>query len=204
MGGYGSGRRWSTARTTDEFFRIDVRWLEREGYLSEGHSGWLTWSRHGEKIGSIQFRAESDRLVLSYRSRQHGEENWESLEYPVFLERTSCHYGGSRSWLLCPAKGCGRRVAILYGGRIYACRRCYRLAYPSQRENPSDRASERAWGILSRLRCDKIMDISEGEPLRPRGMHKRTYLRLCAQYERDRSLAFCGMAARLGLTDFFK
>ena len=39
---------------------------------------------------------------------------WE--RYPVFLDTTLCHIGGERHWFLCPARGCGRRVAILYGG----------------------------------------------------------------------------------------
>ena len=49
------------------------------------------------------------------------------------LSRSSCHYGGERPWFLCPH--CGRRVAILYGGAVFACRTCYGLAYEVQRED---------------------------------------------------------------------
>jgi hypothetical protein len=52
----------------------------------------------------------------------------------VGIERTPCHVGGSRPWFICPALGCGRRVAILYGGGIFACRLCFQLAYASARE----------------------------------------------------------------------
>jgi hypothetical protein len=41
-------------------------------------------------------------------------------EYAVLLEWTRCHYGGERAWFRCPVIGCGRRVAILYGGAIFA------------------------------------------------------------------------------------
>ena len=44
--------------------------------------------------------------------------------YAVRIVRTVCNLGGSRAWFICPAVGCGRRVAILYGGGIFACRHC--------------------------------------------------------------------------------
>ena len=63
-------------------------------------------------------------MTLIYRSRS-GNEDWEDQNYPVWLDWTPCHFGGERPWFRCPAMGCGRRVAILYGGRIFACRHCY-------------------------------------------------------------------------------
>ena len=42
------------------------------------------------------------------------------------------------------ARGCGPRVAILYGGGIVACRHCYQLAYPRQRVTGYDRMARRA------------------------------------------------------------
>ncbi len=60
------------------------------------------------------------------------------------IVRTPCNIGGWRPWFICPAVGCGRRVAILYGGRIFAWRRCYQLAYASSHEDAGDRATRRA------------------------------------------------------------
>jgi hypothetical protein len=200
MGGWGSGRRWGGRDTTDDYRQLDVRWIERNGYLKNGHSGSLHWTRRGETIATIDFRVRPDSVLLSYRQRNRGESDWESLEYPVRLERTPCHYGGTRSWFLCPAKGCGKRVAILYGGRIFACRRCYGLAYSSQRESRSDRATDRAWGILKRLGCDKFMSVLDSDPPRPKGMHMRTYLRLHKRYEYERGESFYDMAVRFGIT----
>jgi Transposase DDE domain len=71
--------------------------------------------------------------------------------YPVRVVRSPCNLGGSRAWFICPAVGCGRRVAILYGGGIFACRRCYRLAYASAREDVCDRAARRADRLRARL-----------------------------------------------------
>ena len=188
MGGYGCGRR-SSRDTTEDYRRIDVRFMERNGYLRMGAAGSLEWSRRGERIAHIDYRSEPGQVVLSYSARERGGE-WEKLTYPVRLDRTPCNYGGSRAWFVCPARGCGKRVATLFGGRIFACRQCYGLAYASQRESRSDRASERAMAILKRLRCDNFYTIFDSDPPRPKGMHYRTYLRLATRYERARYESF--------------
>jgi hypothetical protein len=43
-------------------------------------------------------------------------------------------FGFIDPYLVARRAGCGQRVAILYGGDIFACRHCYQLAYPSARE----------------------------------------------------------------------
>ena len=56
------------------------------------------------------------------------------------LDRTRPRYGGVRWWFRCPS--CARRCAKLYlppGAECFACRRCHRLAYQSQREGPAER-----------------------------------------------------------------
>ena len=83
-GGYGSGRRWSSHDTTDDYRRLDVRYMQRQGLLQGRSTGSLQWSSRGETTGNIDFRAEADRVVLSYRSRERGKD-WESLEYAVSL-----------------------------------------------------------------------------------------------------------------------
>ena len=112
--------------------------------------GW-NWLYDNETVATIQVKTESDRIILSYRHRNSGGD-WKNEEYPVQLEWTPCTlYGGRRAWFICPARGCGKRVAILYGGGIFACRHCYRLAYPSQREGTHDRAMRQADKIRARL-----------------------------------------------------
>ena len=91
-------------------------------------------------------------------------------------------YGGERPWFLCPARGCGRRVAILYGGRIFACRHCYRLVYECQREAPHYQALRRGQKLHEKL--NGFGGVLEGLPPRPRGMHRRTYLRLAKRWLR--------------------
>lgn len=114
MGGLSSGRGQSGKDTTSDYPALDMRRLQRDGLLTRGAFGW-TWSRNGEEVASIQMRTEVDRVILIYRSRSNGGE-LAPMEYSVYLEWTDCNFGGRRAWFLCPAKGCRRRVAILFGG----------------------------------------------------------------------------------------
>ena len=172
--------RYSSKNTTSSYRRLDIRELQRKGFLRPG--GWtsLRWSRNGEAVGSVGVRAEFDRVVLRYRHQRYGED-WKDEEYPIFLDRTPCNYGGERVWFLCPARGCSRRVAVVYGGSIFACRHCYQLAYDSQREAAYSRALSRAQAI--RMKLGGSPNMAEDFPDKPKGMHWRTYDRLCRKAE---------------------
>jgi len=195
MGGFGSGRRGGGKVTTDCRY-LDVRLLQRDGLLTQGRAFGWHWTRNGEDVASIQIRTEADRVILDYRSRSNGGE-WQPLEYPVYLDWTLCTYGGRRAWFRCPGQGCGRRVAILYGGSIFACRHCHRLAYACQREKDDDRAMRRADTIRQRLGWGAGIANPPGE--KPKGMHWRTYIRLLRQYHAFASASWEGVAKRLGL-----
>jgi len=177
--------RYSSKNTTSYYRQLDIRYLRREGMLRPG--GWanLTWSRADEVTGSIGIRAEFDRIVLRYRHRGYDEDRKDE-EYPVFLDHTHCNYGGERTWFLCPARGCSRRVAVLYGGSIFACRHCYDLAYDSQREQPYSRALGRAQAIKVKLGGHPAGDF----PDKPKGMHWRTYDRLCRKFQEAESCSW--------------
>lgn len=172
--------RWTSRGTTDDYHRLDIRDLRRYGYLRPGSFFSLRWTRSGEETGSIQGHSTHDSVVLSYRTRSHGSDEWKSLEYPVQLDRTPCNYSGERVWFQCPAWGCGRRVAVLYGGGIFACRHCRNLNYESQHEQPYQRALTRYQNI--RVRLGGHPGIGEF-PDKPKGMHWRTYNRLCCKAE---------------------
>ena len=151
MGGYGSGRQGGK-KTTSDCRRLDVRQFQRAGLLTPGHSFGWQWKRNGNEVASIQVRTEAGQVILDY-SHKAGGGDWQAMEYPVRLEWTACTLGGRRAWFLCPANGCGRRVAMLYlgGAGMLACRHCYRLAYACQRESPDNRAMRRAGDIRAGL-----------------------------------------------------
>lgn len=198
MGGIVSGRRWhySANDTTNDYRALDVRRWLRDGLLTPGRAFGWQWSRDGEEVACIQVRVETGRVLLIYRHRSGGGE-WKDENYPVWLDWTPCNLGGQRPWFRCPARGCGRRVAILYGGGIFACRLCYRLAYPSQRETWDDRAARRADRIRAQLGWEP--GILNGEGLKPKGMHWRTYERLRAEHDAHVHASMIGVARRLKL-----
>lgn len=196
MGGFGSGRGQRGKDTTSDMQALDIRKLQRDGLLTTGRAWTSTWTRNGKEVASIQMRTEVERLILSYRSRSNGGE-WNAMEYPVRLEWTGCNLGGRRAWFRCPAQGCGRRVAKLFGGSIFACRHCHKLNYQCQRETDDDRAARRADKIRERLKWDA--GILNGPGWKPKGMHWRTFKRLTAEHDAFVSVSLAGIAQRLGL-----
>jgi len=105
--------------------------------------------------------------------------------------------GGTRPWFLCPASGCERRVAILYGGTVFACRHCHQLTYPSQRESKVDRATRRAEKIREKLEWKPGIVNSEGR--KPIGMHWRTFDKLTAKHDAYMAISLTGIADRFEL-----
>jgi hypothetical protein len=172
---------------------IDVRRWGRDGLLEAWQSFGWHWTQNGERVGDIRVHVMREEVRLDYRTRDHGGE-WEPMNYHVQLLRTPCHLGGERVWFRCPAQGCVRRVALLYGGKVFACRHCHQLSYPSQRERPFERYQRRAEKITARL------GWSSGEDRyllgKPKGMHWRTYRRLTADLDALED------ASEVGLLDY--
>jgi hypothetical protein len=173
---YGSGR-----ATCESCISIDVRRWHREGRLRPGQYFSWSWTRGGEPSGNISVRTEQDAVVLLFRSRSYGDADWKSVEQRVPIIWTSCHFGGHRAWFVCSVysggRYCGRRVAVLYGaGELFACRRCYGLAYASQHEALHHRGLGKAQKI--RMGLGGSPSMLEGFPDKPKGMHWETYDRL--------------------------
>lgn len=198
MGGMGSGRGQGGKSTTSDMHPLDIRRLHRAGLLTLGRAFGWQWTICGREVFSIQARSEAGRLILNYRTRSRAGE-WRPMEYPVYLEWTNCTLGGRRPWFLCPARGCGRRVAILFGDSIFACRRCHKLAYECQREPDDYRALRRADTIRGRLGWGAGIANPEGS--KPKGMHWRTFGRLIAEYRAFANASWAGTAERLGLVN---
>lgn len=184
-----------TKSCTEDYRALDVRSIKRAGRLTPGQSFSWIWSRNGNTIATINMQTDTDSVRLNYQQRAHGGE-WQDMDYWVRLAYTPCNLGGDRVWWLCPAAGCGRRVAVLYGGSgIFACRHCYRLAYRSQRETdnyyrPADKL---------RARLGWVPGIAHPPGGKPKGMHWKTYLRLTNDYHHHVGRALAGVSEKLGL-----
>jgi hypothetical protein len=164
MGGFGSGRKFG-ANVTEDYRCIDIRRWLRSNSLRPGCSFDWVWKRNGEKVAAISVKVEVGQIRLIYSYQRNGGAR-ENLDYPVMLQATPCNYGGERYWFTCPAVGCGRQVAVLYlGGKYFACRHCYQLAYQSQREDKGDRGHRGAKKIREKLGWQPgIANPPEGKP----------------------------------------
>lgn len=181
MGGYGSGRRLycGAKPSTDDGYRLDVRWLARHGYLAPAdqvRTSVVAWHVRGRTVADVitQHDGDADTLAIV-----HGAD----LRRQVFrIERTPCTYGGDRPWLVC--HGCGHRRAVLYlyAGWI-ACRRCQRMNYATTRMSVVDRLGHRADRLRRRL-DPNAERAGWPVPDRPRGMHWTTYLRIALELDR--------------------
>lgn len=182
MGNFSSGRSTSR-RTTNDMHRLDVRKLQREGHLEAGNSLQWQWSYGGgEVIHRAQIQAFRHHITISHAGKRVQGELAQD-RYDIAMERTPCNLGGHRLWWCCPAIGCNRRVAILYGGNgaIFACRHCYNLNYRSQRESLADRSISRLNKLRQRLGwLPGGLNAKGGKPTR---MRWQTYWRLERQHD---------------------
>jgi len=196
MGGTGSGTwfRWDAKQTTESQHRVDIRYMRQNGLLRPGRLGSLSWSRGGEKTGSIHYRVIEGYLLLRYRMRMYGGD-WEDIEQSIMIDWTACNYGGKRPWFICPIRGCRRRVAVLYcAGKYFGCRHCYDLVYSSQREERHQWAERKCNAIIRRLGGDPH---DEYWPEKPKYMHWKSYNRLLDKAKYYHRVSEEGMARLL-------
>jgi hypothetical protein len=174
-------RPWGGGRPTpSSYLTIDIRWLKRRRLLEPGAVATLELSIMGRPRGKILLAAHATDVELTVGQRR---------QY-VPIVTTKQPLGSERQWFECD---CGERAAILYGPR-FACRRCRRIAYPSQRESPRFRALRRAQKIRAKL--GGSMSMIEPFPERPKGMHWRTYHRVWARCFNFEQANLAGLAAR--------
>ena len=179
MGGVGSGSwyRWDKKLTLNETNRIDIRFMRKKGMLETGASGTLSWKRRNEPSGNINFTCFKDFLILSFQRRRN-EGKWELVKQQIYFDTTSCHYGGTRKWFLCPS--CNSRVGILSGkGKLFLCRHCCGLAYSSQNEGQLDRLINKKHKLGEQI----YEDYKNGDGLiKKKWMHQKKFERLENRY----------------------
>lgn len=183
MGGMGSGLTAGAGLWRDkchEFHSIDLSWLKKNGYLTFGSSGSLTWSRAGQPTGNIRFQVEPLGFRVIYRTRPRGCETWTDVNELIPFVHTATNFSGRRTWFQCPS--CHRRCRIIYGGSRFRCRRCHNLVYESQYEPAFARSASMALKIREKL--GDRGGVADPFPEKPKGMHWKTYQRLERKYYR--------------------
>jgi hypothetical protein len=83
-------------------------------------------------------------------------------------------------------------VTKLYaGGRLFACRHCYDLAYASQQESLRERGLFKSQKI--RMDLGGSPNMLEEFPDKPKGMQWRTYDRIRTTHDRARKKSMTGL-----------
>lgn len=187
--------RYKEKSAVEDYLAFDVRALHRAGVFMTGWSGNWQWLRNGEKVAAIGVRVESlAGLRLNYEVTSEGRT--EAKDYVVPVTWTACHLGGKRPWFGCPK--CGRRVALLFGAAVFACRHCWHLNYASQQSSKRDRAFEHSWKLRHSLGMVVGMYDCPAEDLpRPKGMHRRTFNRKISQLQQVEARALADSDAVL-------
>lgn len=184
---YGSGYWRAKHPTTSGFPCLDIRLLQRAGYLIPGHSHTMQ-SIYETPIESVTTKAESDNtLMITYR---RGNNKANSVTYKFRFEWMSCHLGGKRAFFLCPH--CEKRVCLLYCIEQWSCRHCHGLTYACQGENAEDRHARQADKVRTKLGWKQGILNPIGD--KPKGMQEETYYRLALKYERYASKVFDSMS----------
>jgi hypothetical protein len=161
----------------DQYLSLDVRRWQRLGLLTPVRGRPVAW-RNPAGVVVLTLMMDVSREAVTLRSSDGaGGPTWRWYEDVIPIERRYFgHQGHKRPWWRCPFYD--RLVALLYGAMLgFRCRRCYRLAYPSQYQPWAVRALARAQRLRRRL---SPLPGAPGAPLpgRPRGMHTLTYYRL--------------------------
>jgi hypothetical protein len=192
MGGLGSGRIGEKTLTSN-MVELDVRELYRHGYVKKTALTPVNLQHSGiNDYDNIRIHINTQQLSINYLYREYlGEDR--RVNTIIKFDWTECYYGGHRPWFLCPK--CGRRVAILYGGKYFHCRICLNLAYPSENESKTSRLLRKANKIKRRL---------NGEPgiqniimFKPKGMHQKTFDRLVREAYRLENMAVQRLSQKL-------
>jgi hypothetical protein len=174
MGGPGSGRyNGAKKRRVESCLALDVNELRREGALTPGASGTLSWERD-DGAPSLAFRAEVDALVVAYLAEHVAAS--EVAEQRIALTYGPATFGGTRVYFVCPGSECGRRVSKLYLARgAVRCRDCHGLAYECQAEDRQRRAGRRADKRRVRLGSQRWSAGALPVLARPKGMWRSTF-----------------------------
>ncbi|MGO9151116.1 MAG: hypothetical protein ACLP1E_15215 [Acidimicrobiales bacterium] len=158
--------------STYEALDLDIRALARAKNLREGTVMFATTWTHGLSESGVGITVVGGEYALvSYSERG------EAITEHIGIEWTSCNYGGVRPWWSCPQ--CERRCAIVYavGVRPFACRLCANVTYETAQAD----AFTRAICKTNKRRARLGWEWGKPFPPKPKGMHRRTWMRLVAE-----------------------
>jgi hypothetical protein len=123
--------------------KIEIWWLLRDVKEGGYKNTTISWGTNGDRgsVGcEVNLWSEEPYARFHYTQTDNYSQEKKDFDYKVPLEKTPCHFGGSRYWFKCSlyksGVHCGRRVGVLYkDGDWFGCRNCYELTYSSRNAN---------------------------------------------------------------------
>lgn len=181
--------RWDKRATTNDYIQLDIAKFTRSVDLTQRCFGSWRWTWTSGRRESVTYRVEPGagvRLMYTVGKQQ-------DYDYLIRTATTAQPFGGVRSWWLCPK--CGRRVRILYGGgALFVCRLCSGAYYETQQSKSwTVQVDNKIDWIRRKLKAKGGSVADSMPPLKPKGMHWKTYSRLALRYvelQRERNDAF--------------
>lgn len=159
----------------EQFLRLDIRALTRQGLLQSGKDADLEMVSHDANHAAVVHLLTKDEGIELFYDLGDGSNKPPRITCFVRVERTSCRYGGSRPWFRCPR--CDSRRAVLFGfasdGR-FGCWSCIDVVYTSQDE----RKIERLWRRQAKLERSLVDGYRK-----PKSMRWSTFAEICKQHE---------------------
>jgi hypothetical protein len=187
MGGQGSGGHNSKGKLRDvQCARLDVHELAREGKLKLGSRGLL--------FGSIEFAVEGGpdarRLILEFPRRSATGAPLDPLRQIISCRWRKANYGGR--YLVFSCSECHRPARVLYAPYtshhhhigFFKCRKCAGITYQSTMGHRWDRSARR----VEKLRAQLRWGAGDTVPIKPRGMHEKTYQRILRMLAYDEAV----------------
>jgi hypothetical protein len=143
------------------------------GKLKLGSHGWLFGAIWLEVTGG----PNAQQLVLAFPRRCATGERLAPLRQIIGCYWRKAHFGARYLMFMCPE--CKRPARVLYArssDRIwfFSCRKCADITYQSTMGHRWDRSARRVEKLRARLQWG----AGGTKPIKPRGMHERTYQRI--------------------------
>ncbi len=185
----------------DERPFLDACQLHRQGTLDQSVAAQLSFSNDCRVFVKCQSNtATSFRLVIGYPAEIHGNLVIRSQYIvgewvPVLGGRTT------RPYFRCPLTG-QRAGKLVLGCQGFAHRSYYGGLYLSQSLNVVDQALSRAMTVKRRIGGIAMDGAITEVPLRPQGMHRKTYGRLMNRYAKAMSPVLRRFDLELGGKNF--
>ena len=146
---------------------------------------------------ALAIKLERGALEDGFTLRDVRRNQWRSLT----TDEAGLDWLEDEDWLRSEATGGtgpgSGRLAILYGGSIFACRNCYQLGCASSHEDAGGRATRRADRLRTQLGWEP--GILNGEGDKPKWMRWRTFERLAAEHNAFVDESMARMALRFGI-----